>query len=271
MPIAWRSQRLYSVAVPTNDARALFAPAREAGVHDWSAVVRDGRLWSLTSFDDRFLAAIDASDETEQALGEFLSSDDRRDLNVGRELVRRSILASRRKWLLWHKQRHVAYFRCKPEEHAEVRYAWSTGRGRAVVSPRWAKGDEHFTGYRHDAAEFAVRRFDGEWFLQINPTYLFTWDGRQLSGHHDRALAGIKKRDRHATVSQTLRLWEHLLTEQLTLDNPQVDTAFALGCLAEVRTPVGINDASWRRISPAEAVSDDDPQALIFDLEGVAA
>jgi hypothetical protein len=215
----------------------------------------------LTSFDARFLAAIDASDGTERPLGVFLSSDDRRDLNVLRELVRGSILASRRKWLLWHQQRHVAYFRRKPEEHVEVRYAWSTGRGRAVVSPRWVKGDEHFTGYRHDAAEFAVWRFDGEWFLQINPTYLFTWDGRQLSGHHDRALAGIKKRDRHATVSQTLRLWEHLLTEQLTFDNPPVDTAFALGCLAEVRTPVGINDASWRRISPVEAVGDDDLQA----------
>jgi hypothetical protein len=137
------------------------------------------------------------------------------------------------------------------------------------VSPRWAKGDEHFTGYRHDAADLAVRRLDREWFLQINPTYLFTWDGRQLSGHHDRALAGIKKRDRHATVSQMLRLWEHLLTEQLTLDSPQADNAFALQQLAEVRTPVGINDASWRRISPAEAVGDDDTQVSIYDLEGV--
>lgn len=270
MPVAWRSEGLYSVAVPTGDARALFAPAREAGVHDWSAVLRTGRLWSLTPFDDRLIAAIGASDEMELALAEFLSSDDRGDLNVVRELVRRSILASHRKWLLWHQQRQVAYFRCRPEEHVEVRYAWSTGRGRAVVSPRWAKGDEHFTGYRHDAAELAVRRLDGEWFLQINPTYLFTWDGRQLSGHHERALAGIKKRDRHATVSQTLRLWEHLLSEQLTFDKPQIDEPFALERLAEVRTPVGINDASWRRISPSEAVSDDDLQGSIYDLEGVA-
>jgi len=269
MPIAWHSDRLYSVPAPTADAKALFAPAREAGVHDWPAVLRNGRVWSLTPFDDRFLAAIGASGETDQALTEFLSSEDRDDLNVVRELVRRSILESQRRWLLWHQQRQVAYFRRKPQDHVEVRYAWSTGRGRAVVSPRWAKGDEHFTGYRHDAADLAVRRLDREWFLQINPTYLFTWDGRQLSGHHDRALAGIKKRDRHATVSQMLRLWEHLLTGQLTLDNPQADKAFALQRLAEVRTPVGINDASWRRVSPAEAVGDDDPQLSIYALEGV--
>jgi hypothetical protein len=269
MPIAWRSRGLYSAAVPTSDARALFAPAREVGVHDWSAVVRDGRVWSLASFDDRFLVTINASDTREQAIDEFLLSEDRRDLNVIREVVRRSILVTRRSWLLWHQQKHVAYFRRKPEDHVEVRYAWSSGKGRAVVSPRWAKNHEHFTGYRHDAAEFAVRRFDGEWFAQINPTYLFTWDGRQLSRHHDRALTGIKKQDRHATVSQTLRLWEHLLTEQLTLDSPQLDTGFTLGRLTEVQTPVSINDASWKRISPAEAGIGDDPQASIFDLEGL--
>jgi len=109
MPVLWRNDALYSVAVTTADARALFAPAREAGVHDWSAVLRAGRLWSLTAFDRRFIAAIGATDETEQALSAFLASDNPGDLNVVRELVRRSILARHRKLLLWHQQRQVAY------------------------------------------------------------------------------------------------------------------------------------------------------------------
>ena len=90
--------------------------------------------------------------------------------------------------------------------------------GRAVVAPQQAKTRDGFTGYRHDAAELDVRRLDGEWFLQIRPTYLFTWDGERVSGHHESALSAIKKLDRHSTVSQMLRMWQHLFVERLTLD-----------------------------------------------------
>ena len=61
MPIVWQAESLYSAEVPTSDAKVLLEPARRKNVHDVSAVLRDGMVWSLGPFREGFLNAIDAS------------------------------------------------------------------------------------------------------------------------------------------------------------------------------------------------------------------
>ena len=120
----------------------------------------------------------------------------------------------------WHAFKKVAYFRHREPEQ-DVEYVWTKAKPRTVVQARFSTDeDRHFTGYRHDAAELTIRDLDDQWAVQINPTYLFTWDGSQLSGHHDKALAGIKKFDRHRAVSASVRMWQHLFTERQTLADP---------------------------------------------------
>ena len=47
--------------------------------------------------------------------------------------------------------------------------------------------------YRHVAFEHQFRRYDGVWYVELNPTYVFTSDGIALDAYHQERLAGIKR------------------------------------------------------------------------------
>ena len=260
MPIRWSLDRLYSAAVPGLNPQLLVEPAPGA---------RDGRIWSLRPFSEALLDEARAEDLKEGPLDGWRESSHPSDLDLVRELVRRELIVEHAHWLDWNRWKELAYFkRQHNEDWQPVYYHWSPGAaGRAVVSPQKAKTREGFTSYRHDAAEIDVRRLGATWYVQIRPTYLFTWDGHQVSGHHDSALAAIKKLDRHATMSQMLRMWQHLFSEDLTLENDAEEPPISLGPLVECRAPQSIVDKTWLRISPADADSTpDEAQQSLFDF-----
>ena len=242
MPVRWGADRLYSAAAPGINPALLVAPV---------PTVRDGRIWSLRPLSEPLVREARLTDLKEGPLEPFRTSSQESDLNLVRELTRREILMRHREWLVWHERRELAYFALGPNDWEPVMYVWSGGSGRAVVSPQRAKTRDGFTGYRHDAAELAIRRLDGEWFVQIKPTYLFTWDGEKVSRHHKDALAKIKKLDKHSTVSQMLRLWQHLLVEKLTLE-PSDAQPYELAPLVECSAGRGIVDKTWQQLGGSE-------------------
>jgi hypothetical protein len=261
MPIRWSLDQLYSAAVPTLNPRLLVEPAPAA---------RDGRIWSLRPFPEVLLDEARATDLKDGPLDGWRESVHRTDLDLLCELVRRELMVRHAGWLDWNRWKELAYFKRQDDEDwRPVYYQWSpAAAGRAVVSPQKAKTREGFTSYRHDAAELDVRRLGGIWYVQIRPSYLFTWDGSQVSGHHDSALAAIKKLDRHTTMSQMLRMWQHLFSEHLTLESGTEEPPISLGPLVECRAPQSIVDKTWLRISPAEADSTpDEAQESLFDFE----
>lgn len=239
-------------------------------------MLRDGYVWSLTPWRAGFLQAIGARDPKEGPLQPWLDSDEPTDLNLIRDLVRRSLISTHHRWLLWHPEKRVAYFRLHDEADAwkPVYFRWSRGSGRAVVSPRRAKERDGYTGYRHDAAEIVIRRNVGQWYVQVRPTYVFTWDGMKLSGHHDKALAAIKRTESHPSVSQALRMWAHLLVEKISLDGAHSRHAFSLGPMVELKSPRSIIDSAWKRVTAkdlgySDVESGDD--LTLFDLDDLAA
>jgi Domain of unknown function (DUF4365) len=263
MPIAWRTDHVLSVAVGGSDAATVLEPAWVQGLQHPAGVLKQGRYWSFATFGEQFLAAIAASDLNTHPLAGFLSREDVDQANILKELVVHT-LAARHEELRWHAFKKVVYFRRRKLER-DVGYAWSGGRPRTVVHARFSTGENrHFADYRHDAAELSTRELGEEWALQITPTYLFTWDGKQLSGHHDKALAGIKKLDRHRAVSASLRMWQHLFSETLTLLDPSPYEFFELRPLIEVGLPFGIAAEDWAEMSEEEAR---EAQGTIFDLE----
>ena len=180
MPIRWSLDRLYSAAVPGFNPRLLVEPAPAA---------RDGRSGQLRPFPKVLLDEARATD-LKEGHRQLRESGQPSDLDLLHELVRRELMVQHADRLNWNRWKELAYFKRQDDEDWQsVHYQWSPGAaGRAVVSPQKAKTREGFTGYRHDAAEVEVRRLGGTWYVQIRPTYLFTWDGSQVSGHHDSAL-----------------------------------------------------------------------------------
>jgi hypothetical protein len=244
MPVRWEADRLYSAAASGINSRLLVPPV---------PAVRDGRIWSLRPLPHALIREARLTDLKAGSLEPFRTSSADSDLNLVRELMRRDLLVRHRDRLLWNEHREIAYFARGPNQWEPVTYAWSSARasGRAVVSPQEAKTREGFTGYRHDAAEFNIRRLEGEWFVQVKPTYLFTWDGVRVSGHHKDALSKIKRLDKHSTVSQMLRMWQQLLVGKLTLE-PQEPQPYELGPLVECSTSRSIIDKTWQQLGGAE-------------------
>jgi hypothetical protein len=265
MPIVWRTDHLLSVEVPSGDASAVLGPAWDQGIHHQAGVLKHGRYWSFAAFDERFLKAISASGLAQHPLSEFLDRESIDEVNILKELVVRALVA-RHEELRWHAYNKVAYFR-RREEATNVEYAWTKAKPSTVVHARFSTGEDvHFTGYRHDAAELTIRDLGEQWAVQITPTYLFTWDGKKLSGHHDKALAGIKKLDKHRAVSASVRMWQHLFTEHPTLLEPATHEFFELHPLLEVVVPFSINADDWAEMSDEEA---SEAQGTIFELEDI--
>ena len=262
MPIVWRSPSLCSMAVPTTDARALFEPAWREGLSHPAAALREGRLWSLIPIGDEFREAIGGTDYRQEP---FSTSGDpfvEAHLNLLKELIVRSVAAASDR-ITWHGHKRVAYFR-RRDEQKSVQFRWSKAAPRTVVFANFSnEEDRHFTGYRHDAAKLAVRRTDAGLSLQISPTYLFTWDGRQISSFHADALAGIRRIEKHRAASTALRMWEHLLVARTGLFSSRSEAGFDLAPLIELQAPQSIDEKSWERLSEAEG---DEAQGSIYEL-----
>jgi hypothetical protein len=273
MPIYWpKNGLLHSVHVGSLTPSEMWQRARKAGViSEGGFVFRDGDMWSLRPFPDDLVGAIEATKPKRSDLTAWLTSDASDDLDLVRELVRRDLVA-RHSQVRWHAYKKVVYFE-RRGEWEKVKHRWSSKSGRAVVSPQKAKTREGYTGYRHEATEIAVRRLDGKWHAQLAPTYLFTWDGQKVSGHHASALAYIQRKDKHAAVSQRLRMWADLFQERLTLEAD--DEPFSLGPLVEFLAPTRIPDKGWRELTARDLgvadVDDEDEHLRLITVARTAA
>ena len=68
--------------------------------------------------------------------------------------------------------------------------------------------------YRHSAFFAQFVRFDGRWFLRIEPTYHFTSDGYRQSAIGEAALAGIKRLENNQAVHGQMLMWARVLQKQ---------------------------------------------------------
>lgn len=97
--------------------------------------------------------------------------------------------------------------------------------------------------YRHSAFEGQFVPFDRSWFLQITPTYRYTWDGYHIDGSADDRLKGIKRLERNGAVLGQLVMWAALLSKPPDLFGryPFLD----FGSLQPFRFDYGIDDEQW--------------------------
>lgn len=100
--------------------------------------------------------------------------------------------------------------------------------------------------YRHVGFEPRLRRFEGKWCLEINPTYLFTSDGDTRHPHHEKYLSKIKSIEGSGAVGGSVRMFASLLRDRegLFADNyPHL----GFGNLLEGELDVGIDDRLWSK------------------------
>ena len=114
--------------------------------------------------------------------------------------------------------------------------------------------------WRHLAIEPQFLLFGDQWYLQITPTYFFTFDGNHLNRFSDSYLTGIKKLEKNNAVLRNVLTWANFL-------QPKEDwfaTRYELlkfGPLLNAKLDFGISDQEW--LNHAE---DEEAEELRNDL-----
>jgi hypothetical protein len=98
--------------------------------------------------------------------------------------------------------------------------------------------------YRHAAFYGQFLRFAETWYLEISPTYHFTFDGYRPDRWYEKRLKGIKQLERNPHVLAMVLLWAGYLNKQPDLfTTPYPFLSF--GQLQKFDLEAGIEDSLW--------------------------
>jgi nucleoside phosphorylase len=76
---------------------------------------------------------------------------------------------------------------------------------------------------RHASFQGRFRFLGSAWYLEITPTYRFTYNGKDLDHFHANRLSGIKRLERNRSVLSQLLLWQAVLRAPWTrVDQPRL-------------------------------------------------
>jgi hypothetical protein len=131
--------------------------------------------------------------------------------------------------------------------------------------PKPGKADE-ISYYRHSAFYGKFIRHDEQWFLEITPTYRYTWNGYNWSWKGENLLTGIKRKERNPAVLGQIVMWaEYLKRENDMFVEPYPFLRF--DSLMSFDLNVGLPDKLWLPNEDSEE-ADTLPQnqSSLFDL-----
>lgn len=145
-----------------------------------------------------------------------------------------------------HRDQDVyAFIGFPDQEPRRLKYGNLKIRSTMTVVAHYESKDKNGKAYkflRHTAFHGRFRLLGGEWYLEINPTYRFTRDGKELDRFHEIKLAGIKRLERNRSVLSQLLVW------QATLRGPWTRTdrmrLLEFGPLASFRFSSGVDEST---------------------------
>lgn len=164
------------------------------------------------------------------------------------ELLRRALETQLYPAVRYRRDQDCYLFACDLQNAPlEVRYQSLSKKSTVQVVHKYqgtnAEGKE-FVWLRHLAFRSRFKRFDGQWYLEVTPTYVFTWDGNRLYNFHEEALSGIKQIERNRAVLSSLLLWADYLGGDSSglFGGPNT---LGFGPAGRVELLVGIDDHGW--------------------------
>ena len=211
--------------------------------------LKEGRIFSLQPLDEfPFCEICDNGSIERFKTQEWADSDSTDRLRDFVRLLNRCLSAKLFKFgVKFDRQRNHYYFRASEDlKPRTIPYTSLNNRRshreifrgyESTVTPN------HISYYRHSAFEGQFLSLDASWFLQITPTYRYTWNGYHVDGNADERLAGIKRLERNGAVLGQLVMWGALLSKPPDLFRQYSNLEF--GGLQVFRFGYGIDDATW--------------------------
>jgi hypothetical protein len=258
---------VYSAATPCRRAdaweRMRANNAFESGFH-----ITGGTIYSLMPMDDSPLAVLCEGPVSAVPTSQWALSQEPDAQRTFVALLNYTLRAMHHPMLVWHQKKRVVYYQAPATmRKVKVRGRAARSRGRAFFDPHFATDDVNKVRYcRHYAADLRFRNWDGVWFLEINPTYHFTIDGRRDSFWDADYVARVKRLERNFAVLGLVRAWADLLSSSHDDLFARADRRIEFGELAGIDADASIVESLWLP-PPAhdEQVSDGDV-ALVSGL-----
>jgi Domain of unknown function (DUF4365) len=133
-----------------------------------------------------------------------------------------------------------------------------------------SRDGRQFVWLRHLAFRRQFRLIEKQWYLEITPTYVFTWDGVHLDRFHEQRLKKIKRIEKNRAVLAAILFWADYLRTKEDLLYSSTQRKLKFGDLMETSIEVGIDDAAWASTDEnALQGSDEFPDDLLDLLPGL--
>lgn len=129
----------------------------------------------------------------------------------------------------------------------------SQSRPRDVFRAYHSERTGKFKYYRHNAFRFQFMRIAGKWYMEITPTYHYTWDGYRVFNFYENEIKGIKRLEDNLAVFRQVLFWSRILKgnkedlmEQFEASEEDNYTFLQFGDLLNYSFGYGVLDDAWR-------------------------
>lgn len=270
LPVTQLPDRLYFVDTPFRDSKAVGEILRGNNLH-LEFMLRGGQMLTVRDLADaRYQCLCNPEMVKNAPVDEWSVSSDpakQRDFVSLMNKCLRELLHSMPETLCFNRANHCYYF---PPSHngKPYHYAYRGDKketAREVFKERINKKTNHVMGYRHSAMKAQFLRFDGAWYLEVTPTYFFTWKEYQQSKWHAEWLKGIKELEKNAAVRGQLMMWADILLNPPDFFGESYPF-LGFGPPLKFKSSFGIDDAAWTASDPTGKQLLDNTSATLFEL-----
>jgi hypothetical protein len=103
-----------------------------------------------------------------------------------------------------------------------------------------------FSYYRHHAFRPHFINIEGKWYLEITPTYHYTWNGYRVPFFYEDLIKGIKRLERSGAVFRQVMFWARVLQgDKLEFLDQHPYPYLRFGELLEFQSDYGLRDELW--------------------------
>lgn len=245
-----------SASTPCRSRADAWERMRSNGAFDGGFHLSSGQIYTMSSLEDGPLAVLCDGPVTSTPTREWSETQDSGRLRLFVSLLNFTLRSAHHADLVWHPGKKIVYYQAPPDRSSrKIRGRYRGSKGRRFFSPYYGKDDTTKIRYcRHYAAGLYFRRWSGPWFLEINPTYHFTIDGRRDSFYDSEYVKKIKSMERNSAVYQLVRAWADYLQGEDTLFTSR-DERIVFGSLLTVDADAAIDERAW--IPPPDPVAPD--------------
>jgi nucleoside phosphorylase len=272
--VSYTPEYLYAVQTPctkTGEVWNLLKRDSDDPPGDW--VLKDGTIYSFHDFSDPIWENVCDIDTVEpHPTSHWSESRDQNRQSEFVELLRNCVkewgklVGLKYIYKLWvnKAKRKFKYLCYAPTPDLSDKFVGAKSlvqvRDKKVFGAHYAKATSKFLYYRHHALRFEFVRFDDQWYMELAPTFHYTWNGYSVSNYYEDLVKGLKRMQKNNAVFLLVVFWARVLQNQTSDSKNQADYPFLkFGELLRFPFPYGIYDDLWMNKEPIEKAEKSGP------------